>query len=131
MAASSMPSGISNVFGLLLLISIFISKKYKHLLLNIWSALDSERVSYKLDILPYHWKIALSWVSGYFIFQLFNPVLFATEGAVVAGQMGMTISVLNGIQALSMSWISTKVPLCSGLIAKQIMSCWIIHSTKH
>ena len=37
---------------------------------------------------------------GYFIFQLFNPVLFATEGAVVAGQMGMTLAALNGIKHL-------------------------------
>ena len=68
------------------------------------------------EIFPYQWKIALSWISGYFIFQLFNPVLFATEGAVVAGQMGMTLSVLNAVQAFSMSWMNTKVPRLSGLI---------------
>ena len=68
------------------------------------------------EIFPYQWKIALSWMSGYFIFQLFNPVLFATEGAKVAGQMGMTLTVLNAINALSMNWITTKVPLFSRLI---------------
>lgn len=68
------------------------------------------------EIFPYQWKIAISWISGYFIFQLFNPVLFATEGAIVAGQMGMTLSILSGIQALSMNWINTKIPLYSNLI---------------
>ena len=76
----------------------------------------TETVSYMKEIFPYQWKIALSWISGYFIFQLFNPVLFATEGAVVAGQMGMTLSVLNAVQSFSMSWQNTKIPKYSGLI---------------
>lgn len=79
----------------------------------------SNRIDYKKEIFPYQWRIALSWISGYFIFQLFNPILFASEGSVVAGQMGMTLQVLNGIQALSMSWISTKVPVFSFLIAQR------------
>lgn len=79
----------------------------------------TEKVSYTKEIFPYQWKIALSWISGYFIFQLFNPVLFATEGAIVAGQMGMTISVLNSIQALSRSWQNTKIPLYSSYIEQK------------
>ena len=78
-----------------------------------------EKVLYMKEIFPYQWRIALSWVSGYFIFQLFNPVLFATEGAKIAGQMGMTLTALNGIQSLTQSWINTKVPKMSGLIAQK------------
>lgn len=84
---------------------------------NLWNLRITERVAYMAEIFPYQWRIALSWVSGYFIFQLFNPVLFATEGAVVAGQMGMTLQALNAISAFSMSWLNTKVPLYSRLIA--------------
>ncbi len=99
--------------------TIFISSKNARVLVNIWPLLSKWKVSYRNEIFPYQWKIALSWVSGYFIFQLFNPVLFATEGPVVAGQMGMTLAALNGVLALSMSWINTKIPLFSGLIAKK------------
>lgn len=88
-----------------------------NILLNLWRVSISERVSYMREIFPYQWRIALSWVSGYFIFNLFNPVLFATEGAVVAGQMGMTLQALNAIHNFSMSWLNTKVPLYSKLIA--------------
>lgn len=83
---------------------------------KMWTIKIDERVGYMSEIFPMQWRIALSWISGYFIFQLFNPVLFATEGAMVAGQMGMTLQVLNGIQAFSYSWVSTKIPLMSGLI---------------
>ena len=39
---------------------------------NLWNTSISERVAYMAEIFPYQWRIALSWVSGYFIFQLFN-----------------------------------------------------------
>ncbi len=97
---------------------IFCSYK-KHLLKNIWMGLKEWRVNYKLEIFPFQWRIALSWISGYFIFQLFNPVLFASEGSEVAGQMGMSLAALSGILSISMSWVNTKVPAFSILIAKK------------
>jgi O-antigen/teichoic acid export membrane protein len=97
---------------------ILLGSKIK-ILRFIWGRIGKWHVNYRLEIFPYQWKIALSWVSGYFIFQLFNPVLFATEGAIVAGQMGMTLAVLNSIFALAFSWISTKVPVFSNLIAQK------------
>jgi O-antigen/teichoic acid export membrane protein len=89
------------------------------ILLKLWKLKGDWTVNYRKEIFPYQYKIALSWISGYFIFQLFNPVLFATEGAVVAGQMGMTLAALNGISSLSMSWMTTKVPLFCSFIAQQ------------
>lgn len=91
----------------------------KRILLFIYQKREKWKVDYWKEIYPYQWKIALSWISGYFVFQLFNPVLFATEGPVVAGQMGMTLAALNGISALSMSWINTKVPFFSTLVAQK------------
>ncbi|WP_295768801.1 hypothetical protein [uncultured Mucilaginibacter sp.] len=99
-------------------IQILLSKRF-YLLKHIWHLKTQWIINYTKEILPYQWRIALSWISGYFMFQLFNPVLFATEGAKVAGQMGMSLQVLNGISALSMSWINTKIPLFSNLIAKE------------
>lgn len=101
------------------ILSYFILRKFLPLLRNIYKTKITERVSYRYEIFPFQWKIALSWVSGYFIFQLFNPVLFATEGAVVAGQMGMTLTVLNAILGFTLSWITTKIPTFSGLIAQK------------
>lgn len=77
----------------------------------------TERLSYMKEIFPFQWRIALSWVSGYFIFQLANPVLFAECGAEVAGQYGMTLQLLSVIGNFTMAWITTKVPAMSGLIA--------------
>lgn len=111
--------GLNSSVAVALILIVLSRKRFKHILLSIWRVSITERVEYKKEIFPYQWKIALSYMSGYFIFQLFNPVLFATKGAVVAGQMGMTLAVLNGVQALSISWMNTKVPTYAGLIARQ------------
>lgn len=109
--------GISTILAALIW-NIYVSRtSMQRILINLWKEKITARVQYMQEIFPYQWKIALSWISGYFIYQLFNPVLFATEGAVVAGQMGMTLAALNGIQALSSSWQNTKIPLYSRLIA--------------
>ena len=92
---------------------------FDRIVYNLYKEKVSTRVTYFKEIFPFQWKIALSWVSGYFIFQLFNPVLFATDGAVVAGQMGMTLTALNAILSFSYSWINTKIPLYSNLIARK------------
>ncbi len=69
------------------------------------------------EVWPMQWKIALSWMSGYFIFRLFNPVLFAYFGATVAGQMGMTLTLTGVVTTLAMPWISTKIPFFGQMVA--------------
>ncbi|WP_449039360.1 lipopolysaccharide biosynthesis protein [Parabacteroides goldsteinii] len=119
MGAKLFVSGINWLVGIIIVLTLIWNSNFKPIFINIWKTEITERVNYKKEIFPYQWKIAISWISGYFIFQLFNPVLFATEGAIVAGQMGMTLTILNGIQSFSLSWMTTKIPLFSGLIAQK------------
>lgn len=95
---------------------------YKQTLVKLWGHAGQWKINYRTEIFPFQWKIALSWISGYFIYQLFTPVLFATEGAATAGQMGMSLAGLSGIAALSGSWVYTKIPLFSSLIARKQFS---------
>lgn len=90
---------------------------------SFFSGLLAQRIpgvvmKWKTEIWPFQWKIALSWLSGYFIFQLFTPVLFAYRGAVEAGQMGMSISIANALLSIPMAWMNTKAPKFGSLIAK-------------
>ena len=110
--------GIASMFTFIFLFSALYFSKYRVILANIYKSINQWRINYMQEIFPFQWKIALSWISGYLIFQLFNPVLFATEGSKIAGQMGMTMVAISGISSISISWINTKVPLFSRLIAK-------------
>lgn len=88
---------------------------------TLYQAFHTKKSIYSIswwgEVWPMQWKIALSWVSGYFIFQLFTPVLFKYHGPVVAGKMGMTLTAVNAIQGISLMWINTRSPEFGKLIA--------------
>jgi hypothetical protein len=77
-----------------------------------------ESISWRKEIFPVQWRIAISWLSGYFIFQLFTPVAFKVYGAEFAGELGMSINITNLLLNLSLSWIMTKMPKFGNLIAQ-------------
>ncbi|WP_312993452.1 polysaccharide biosynthesis protein [Chryseobacterium flavum] len=93
--------------------------KIKILLIQIWNNLSTYKVSYFKEIFPLQWKIAISWASGYFIYQLFNPIIFAKDGAEIAGRVGMSLAIINGILTISLSWMNIRIPQLSKLIAQR------------
>ncbi|WP_323973320.1 MATE family efflux transporter [Aeromonas hydrophila] len=75
-------------------------------------------ISWKNEILPLQWRIGMSWLCGYFIFNMFNPIAFKFYGAEFAGKLGMSITIVNLMLSLSLSWIMTKAPLFGNYIAQ-------------
>ena len=78
----------------------------------------AERVSWRADIWPFQWRMAISWVCGYFTFQLFTPVLFAHAGAVEAGRMGMSLNIAGALSTIAIAWMNTKAAPFGRLIAR-------------
>lgn len=66
--------------------------------------------SWRRDVLPLQWRLAVSWASGYFIFNLFTPIIFAHHGAKEAGRFGMAMAVFNAVTTVGLSWINAKAP---------------------
>ena len=77
------------------------------------------QINWRGEVWPLQWKIAIACISGYFTFQLFNPILFATRGAAVAGQMGLSLAVMMTVTAISIAWVTTKVSPFGILIARR------------
>lgn len=94
-------------------------KVYHAFFSDMWRSKLNSVVSWKHEIWPFQWKIALSWLSGYLILQLFVPVLFSYQGAVQAGQMGMSLSIASAISSIAIAWINTKAPMFGNLIASK------------
>lgn len=69
------------------------------------------------ELWPMQWRIAISWISGYFIFQLYTPVLFRYQGAVIAGKMGMTLTLTNALTQIAMAWVTVRAPKFGMLVA--------------
>jgi hypothetical protein len=99
--------------------SVWLSTRYGRILWGLAGKSGEERISWSQEIFPLQWKIALSWIGGYLATQLFNPVIFAYDGPVAAGRMGMSLNVTNGMSNAVLTWISTKAALFGPLVARK------------
>ncbi len=68
------------------------------------------QMCWKTDVLPLQWRIALSWASGYLIFNLFTPMVFSRYGAAEAGRLGMALTIFSALSTVGMSWVNAKAP---------------------
>lgn len=76
-------------------------------------------ILWRRDVFPFQWRIAVSWVSGYFLSNLFTPLIFSSQGAFEAGRLGLALSIFSAISTIGMSWVSAKIPDLSNLIARR------------
>src|ERR1700686_3929347 len=107
------------LFGMASTALVWLARRHKLLLGLLRYNTGSDRIRWTEEVWPFQWRIAVSWFCGYFIFFLFNPVLFAFRGPVAAGQMGMSLSLVNAIQNIAISWVSTKSAPFGTLIARK------------
>lgn len=101
------------------LASIWLFRR-RSLLFSLWRRdPGNHKIHWFQEVWPFQWRIAISWLCGYFIFQLYNPVLFAFHGPVVAGRMGMSLSLTNALATVAIAWINTKAAPFGALIARK------------
>lgn len=67
-------------------------------------------INWSTVVWPLQWRIGLSWLSGYLLTQIYTPILFHFQGAEVAGQMGLSLTLANMLGILAQSWIARRVP---------------------
>ncbi len=92
----------------------------RRLIADLWRKASSEHaISWKQEVWPLQWKMGLSWLSGYFIFRLFNPLLFAYKGPAEAGRLGLSIAVATALGGVALAWVSTKSAPFGMLIARR------------
>lgn len=80
---------------------------------------EHHKIKWGIEVWPFQWRIGVSWLCGYFIFQLFNPVLFAYWGPTAAGQMGMSLNISNALMSVAIAWINTKSAPFGTMVARK------------
>jgi len=110
---------VSTTIGLLWGVGWLWFKKRTFLFDLLASHVRATVMSWRHEVWPFQWRIALTWFTSYFIFQLFNPVLFVFYGAVAAGRMGMSSNIVAAISTMAIAWVTTKAVPFGGLIAKR------------
>ena len=68
-------------------------------------------------MLPFQWRIGVSWISGWLAAQVLVPILFLYRGAVEAGQLGLTMEAFLGITSIGAAWVGIRSAVWGRLIA--------------
>jgi len=76
-------------------------------------------MSWRDEVWPFQWRIALSWIASYLIVHLFIPVLFAARGPAEAGRLGMSITLVSAMFIAATAPLTTKGPLFGALVARR------------
>jgi O-antigen/teichoic acid export membrane protein len=71
------------------------------------------------ETLPLQWRYAISWGSGYFIFQFIVPVTMFYAGPDIAGKLGLSLVIARAVQNIANSWGMTKVPQFNIYVAQK------------
>lgn len=108
---------VAAINGGLLLSGLLCIARHTRLLKSFAERQDGS-VSFHKEVWPTQWRIGLSWISGYFIFQIGAPLTILVCGAIDAGRLGLTWSAVSAIPLIALSQVSPRFPQFSELIAK-------------
>ncbi len=101
--------GVGGIVNIVLSLYLFFSSE-KSLWSQLFHSKVKEQYQWLKETLPLQWRYAISWTSGYFIFQFIVPVAMFYAGSDVAGKLGLSLVMARAIQTLANSWGSTKIP---------------------
>jgi hypothetical protein len=93
--------------------------RHRRFFSDLSSVKCGDQIRWRTEIWPFQWRFAMSWMTGYFMFQIFNPILFAASGPRVAGQMGMSLMVTTAIWLFAQAWINTRAVDFGALVASR------------
>lgn len=84
-----------------------------------WERPNGSSISWRREVWPLQWSLALHSVLQYLAYFMFVPILFHFHGPIVAGQMGMTWTILTTMQYAAFSWVQTRAPKFGMLVARR------------
>lgn len=103
----------------LLWLATFLGFRYLGLIEEIWRGAGPATLSWREEILPVQWRLAVSWIGGYLASSLATPFLFHYYGPVPAGQMGLTLALSGALGQLPVLWASMQAPRMGSLVAQR------------
>lgn len=96
-----------------------IIKNFSRTIFQLWELSKEKCYDWWPEFSTLIWRYAISWCSGYFIFQLFTPLAFKYHGAIFAGKIGISIAMWTAGFNIASSWITAITPKLNMLISKR------------
>ena len=89
---------------------VIMLRRYLRLFRYFFSVARGFSYSWRSQFLTLLWRYALSWSSGYFIFQAYTPIMFYFHGPIEAGKVGLSIMLWMGVFSVANAWIYAATP---------------------
>jgi hypothetical protein len=94
----------------------------------LWCLLDGWRhqtqvaahanFSWAQQLWPFQWRIGLSALAGFLVFQALNPLLLLSQGAAATARFGIALAVMNMLLLLCTAWPLSQAARFAGLLAR-------------
>jgi hypothetical protein len=80
---------------------------------------DPIAFNWKIEISHLQWRVSVSWIGIYIMSQLATPILFYFQDAVVAGQMGLSLTVAHMLGLVAQASMARVMPAMSFAVASK------------
>ena len=97
----------------------FLVLRYRTFFASLLKTRQTSDFDWKSEVAPVQWRIAASWIAGYFAFYLFTPATFFFLGSKEAGQVGITWALVSGLSGIAGTWLQVRSPAFGGLVAQK------------
>lgn len=86
------------------LVFLLLGKHFGATVAQLWKTESVEEIAWGKEFVPLLGRYAISWASGYFASQIYNPLTFSLFGASAAGKVGYSLSIIQAIYSISNAW---------------------------
>jgi hypothetical protein len=97
---------------------LVLRRRHRDALKDLRATAADPGYTWRKELWPFQWRIGLSWMAGYFIFQLVVPFAFDRYGPEAAGRIGFTMALSATVTAVGIMWLNTKMPRLGTLAAQ-------------
>ncbi|KSV57504.1 lipopolysaccharide biosynthesis protein [Acetivibrio ethanolgignens] len=101
------------------IVAIGLLNKYGFAIKQMVAIKNNTRINWIGDIIPLLIRYAVSWMSGYFAQQIYNPIAFSRFSASEAGLVGYCISIVSAIYSVANVWNLLAVPQYNMAVEKK------------
>jgi hypothetical protein len=98
---------------------LFLWARRKFLLCLLRKDTEEDDIAWAREVWPFQWKIAVSWICNWFSAQMLVVILFTYCGAVAAGKMGMSMSIVGSLSGIAFAWMSTKSAIFGSMVQRR------------
>ncbi|NQV25887.1 MAG: hypothetical protein HQ518_16125 [Rhodopirellula sp.] len=96
-----------------------VAVRYRNFFRRFLTPFEEVSFPWKEEVWPMQWRAAVQSIAGYFGLAFVIPIIFWYHDSALAGQMGLSWTLLVVIQGVGQAWIQPRIPTFGMLIAKR------------